>query len=193
MKLLFLLLCCQVVAQPKDVLSQLMKGNQRAMDGKLEHPAYFNESRMNTVEKQEPIAVIVACSDSRVSPETLFDQGIGKLFVVRVAGNVVGPIEMESIHYAVTQLKVPLILVMGHENCGAVEAVLEKKDGTIPEIAALIRPSIQDGLQASIESNVRHVVEGLQRTDFIQELVKKGQLEVVGACYHLQTGAVQPL
>lgn len=186
---------------PSEALNKLIAGNIRAMEEKVEHPNYFQESKMQALaEKQEPFAVIVACSDSRVSPEILFDQGIGDLFVVRVAGNVVGDIELESIHYAVTQLKTSIILVMGHENCGAVSAVLNKTDQTIPEIAALIRPAIEiskkeqgNPLQNAVEANVKLVVGQLKAKDFIKELVEKKELDVVGSYYYLQNGSVRLL
>ncbi len=147
------------------------------------------------VAKQEPFAVIVACSDSRVSPEILFDQGVGDIFVVRVAGNVVGDIELESIHYAVTQLHAAVILVMGHENCGAVQAVLSGNDQTIPHIARQMKPAIKKGesLQEAVEANVRLVVKELSALSFVKEAVKKGDLEVYGSYYHLQNGVVRLL
>ncbi|MBM3193699.1 MAG: carbonic anhydrase [Chlamydiae bacterium] len=186
---------------PTEALNKLMAGNKRVIEERMEHPNRFQESKMqNLLEKQEPFAVIVACSDSRVSPEILFDQGIGDLFVVRVAGNVVKEIELESIHYAVSQLKTPIILVMGHENCGAVNAVLHQMDQTIPEIAALIRPAIEasknkkgDPLQNAVEANVELVVEELKQKPFIKELVEKNQLLVKGSYYHLQDGSIRLL
>lgn len=181
---------------PKEALQKLLAGNTRAIEERVEHPDHFKESRMEAmVAKQEPYAVIVACSDSRVSPEILFDQGIGDIFVVRVAGNVVGDLELESIHYAVTQLKAAVILVMGHENCGAVQAVLSGKDQTMPEIGALIKPAIKkcNSLQEAVEANVRLVVKELSELAFIKEAVKKGDLEVRGSYYHLQNGVVRLL
>ncbi len=184
---------------PSEALHKLIEGNRRAIEERVEHPNHFKESKLQALlVKQEPFAIIVACSDSRVSPEILFDQGIGDLFVVRVAGNVVGPLELESIHYAVTQLKAPLILVMGHENCGAVEAVLNNQDSLIPEIAALIKPAIKscdceqgNKLQNAIEANVKFVVNGLKKESFIQDALKKGDLDVAGSYYHLEKGWVR--
>ncbi len=186
---------------PSEALHKLIAGNIRAIEDRIEHPNYFKESKMQAlVLKQEPFAIIVACSDSRVSPEILFDQGIGDLFVVRVAGNVCGLIELESIHYAVTQLKVPIILVMGHENCGAIQAVLSDQDQTMPEIGALIRPAVDcskdkkgDPLQNAIEANVNLVVEQLKKMPFIKQAMQTGDLEVVGSYYHLKNGIVRLL
>ena len=184
---------------PTEALHKLIEGNLRAIEDRIEHPNYFKESKMKSLLlKQEPFAIIVACSDSRVSPEILFDQGIGDLFVVRVAGNVVGPLELESIHYAVTQLKAPLIVVMGHENCGAVGAVLNNQDTLIPEISALIRPAIQscecdkgNKLQNAVEANVKFVVTRLRNELFIQDAIKKGELDVIPTYYHLEKGQVR--
>ena len=152
MKMILMILMCgalfgEEVAKrptPEEALHKLIAGNIRAREERVEHPNHFKESKLLAlVEKQEPFAVILACSDSRVSPEILFDQGIGDLFVVRIAGNVVGLIELESIHYAVTQLKAPIIVVMGHENCGAIQAVIKNQDQTMPEIGALIKPAVE--------------------------------------------------
>ena len=186
---------------PQEALHKLIAGNIRAIEDQIEHPNHFKESKLLAlVNKQEPFAVIVACSDSRVSPEILFDQGIGDLFVVRVAGNVVGLIELESIHYAVTQLKAPIIVVMGHENCGAIQAVLKNQDQTMPEIGALIRPAVEcakgekgDLLQNAIEANVNLVVHQLKEMDFIKKAMQAGDLEVVGSYYQLQNGVVRLL
>ena len=93
--------------------------------------------------EQKPFAIILGCSDSRVSPEILFDQGIGDLFIVRVAGNVAGPVELDSIEYAALYLKSSLVLVLGHENCGAITAVLDGQTKEIEHVADLIAPAIQ--------------------------------------------------
>ena len=203
MKQIFLIFLCSQLfgVTPADALHKLIQGNIRAIEDRIEHPNRFKESRMEAlVAKQEPFAVIIACSDSRVSPEILFDQGIGDLFVVRVAGNVIGEIELESIHYAVTQLKAPLIMVMGHENCGAIGAVLNNQDQTIPAIAALIKPAVECSkemkgppLQNAVEANVKQVVHYLREMGFIKELINSGQLDVFGSYYHLQNGVVRLL
>ncbi len=106
-----------------DPLKKLLEGNERYVRFESEHPNRSRERLLETAKEQKPFAVIVGCSDSRVAAEILFDQGIGDLFIVRVAGNVVGDIELASIRFAVEQLGVSLIFVLGHENCGAVQAV----------------------------------------------------------------------
>jgi len=182
---------------PEAALQKLVEGNQRYVKEQLEHPNRSHESRVEAVAGQAPFAIVVACSDSRVAPEILFDQGIGDLFVVRVAGNVVGEIELESIRYAVTVLKSPIILVMGHENCGAVNAVLSGQGASIPEIAALIKPAVAiakrqkgNALNNAIEANVRQVVGQLRQAAFINEMKCTGCLGVVGTYYQLQSGVV---
>ncbi len=112
---------------PDQALQMLMEGNQRFVQGQVLHPSYSAEAKDKLLEQQNPIVAIVGCSDSRVPPELIFDRGLGELFVVRDAGNVVGPIEMDSVEFAAASLKVPLILVLGHQNCGAVKATLSGK------------------------------------------------------------------
>lgn len=157
-------------------LQKLMEGNARYVKGHVEHPTPH----------QRPFAVIVACSDSRVAPEIIFDQGLGDLFVVRVAGNVVGDLGKESILYAVQELKASLVMVLGHERCGAVDAVMHHKTKDIPEIAALIAPAIQKekSLEKAIKANVKNVVKDL-RTLL--------NVKVVGGYYDFETGKVEIL
>ena len=105
-------------------IERLIEGNKRYVNDTLKHPNRTSERREAFLTHQTPFAIIVGCADSRVSPEILFDQGVSDLFVVRVAGNVVGPLELDSILYAATTLNSSTILVLGHENCGAVNAVI---------------------------------------------------------------------
>ena len=147
---------------------------------------------------QKPFAAILGCSDSRVAPEILFDQGIGDIFVVRVAGNVAGPIEMDSLDYATYYLGASLILVLGHERCGAVQAVLNNQSKAIESVAALIEPAVksienkkEDSLTLAVKANVKSVVAYLKSTPVIAELVKQGKVEVVGGFYDLNTGKVE--
>jgi carbonic anhydrase len=153
------------------------------------------------------VAVIVGCSDSRVPPELLFDQGIGDLFVVRVAGNVVngaGPIVKGTIEYAVAELGVSLIMVLGHANCGAVKSALKHIDandplpGAINELVLSIKPAVAateghagDSLENAIRANVRLGVARLKGLEpILAGPVKQGTVKVVGAVYDLRTGAV---
>ncbi len=182
-------------------LERLMQGNQRYVKDDLKYPNRSAERRESLVSKQSPFAIIVGCSDSRVSPEILFDQGIGDLFVVRVAGNVIGSIELDSIDYAALVLKSSTILVLGHENCGAVNAVLEGNTSGMESIARLIYPAIeaekeqksQNLLESSIKKNAKNMKEYLLKTSILKKLVNEGKLDIQAAYYDLQTGAVELL
>ncbi len=182
-------------------LKKLMDGNARYVQDKLEHPNRTSERRDAVISKQEPFAVIVGCADSRVAPEILFDQGVGDLFVVRVAGNVIGPLELESVEYAAVYLHSSIILVMGHENCGAVGAVVQGTTKDIEAVAKLIQPSVdeakkensKDILSASIKKNAIHMKEELVKNPVLQKLMKEGKIEIQAAYYNLQTGAVEIL
>jgi carbonic anhydrase len=107
-------------------LQRLVEGNKRYADNKPMHPRQGEERRKGIIAKQAPYAVIVGCSDSRVPPEIIFDEGLGDLFVVRVAGNVLGPIELESVAYSVSNFNPSIILVLGHENCRAIKRYSKK-------------------------------------------------------------------
>ena len=139
----------------------------------------------------------MACSDSRVAPEIVFDQGLGDLFTVRVAGNVLGAIELESIEYAALYLHSNLIVVMGHENCGAVKAVLDGNSYAIETIASYIQPAIdlskkQKGnqLKNAIQDNVQNVVNELKSHPIFLKLIKEKKIDVVGAYYDFKSGQV---
>lgn len=184
-----------------EALKRIMEGNTRYVKDKLIHPDRTSDRREAVSSKQYPIATIVGCSDSRVAPEIIFDQGIGDIFVVRVAGNVVGEIELNSIDYAADILHAPLIIVLGHENCGAVSAVIEgKATDDIAAIAHLIQPAFEiakqeEGnlLENTVKENVRLVVRYLEQTPILKSLIEKGQVKIVGAYYHLNTGEVKIL
>ena len=202
-KLLFLLataLAWGDDVSPDEALKKLLRGNDRFVKSVLEHPHREDERRIETAIAQKPFAVVLGCSDSRVPPEILFDQGIGDLFIVRVAGNVVGPIEKASIDFAVLQLGASLIFVLGHQDCGAVSAVVDGKTTGIEPIAKLIEPAVVEAkeqkgraLENAINDNVRHVVKELQGAEELQDLINKKKLAVVGGVYDLQVGRVQVL
>jgi len=184
-----------------DGLDRLVQGNKRFAEENLEHPNRSAERREAVESKQEPFAVIVGCSDSRVAPEILFDQGVGDLFVVRVAGNVVGPLELDSIEYSALHLHSSVVLVMGHENCGAVDAVIQKKDQTIEAVAKLIAPAIADVkkekpkeyLTACIKANAIAVRDYIVGTPIIKRLIEVKKVEVMPAYYNMDTGYVEIL
>jgi carbonic anhydrase len=184
---------------PQKAFEQLIKGNHRYVQDKLEHPNRTIDRREALTSKQEPLAIIVGCSDSRVSPEIVFDQGIGDLFVVRIAGNVIGPIEQASINYGAEYLHASLIFVLGHENCGAVKAVLQKQTGDIEPIAEKIETALKDNkvffssnpLENAIKANVRGVIETLRKDKILERLLKEKKIEIVGGYYQLESGKVE--
>lgn len=188
-----------------DTLKQLLGSNQNYVTGKLTQrdlPARRGE----LVKGQHPSAVVLSCSDSRVPPELIFDQGLGDLFVVRVAGNVADAVALGSIEYAVEHLNVPLIIVMGHDKCGAVSATVQggAPEGNIRSIVERISPSVNkakasgktgdDLLDAAIIENVRSVTAGLTRDSaIIKHLVEEKKVKIVPAKYSLAAGKVDLL
>ncbi len=198
---------------PDDVLEQLLAGNRRFMSGQTSLLTRRRpEDFAALAEGQAPSAVVIACADSRVAPELIFDQGVGDLFVVRVAGNVVsgaGPVIKGSIEYAVAELGVRLILVLGHSQCGAVKAAVahveaddvDNVPGSIGGLIEVIKPAVAeaagrpgDKLSAVIAANVRKCVERLKGLDpILAPLAKSGELKVVGATYKLKSGQVEVL
>lgn len=192
--------CFAAEVSPEDALTRLKEGNRRFAEGLSKSPNRTVERRLDLRGAQYPFAVVVACSDSRVAPEIIFDQGLGDLFVVQDAGNIVGGTEMDSINYAVLHLKTPLVMVVGHEECGAVMAVIKGQDEGIPEIAKEIRPAVERSAKMwgnrwenAIKENVRLSVEALTHYPAYQDLIKKGQLRIEGGYYDFNTGRVEPV
>ncbi len=183
---------------PTLALKQLVEGNKRYEQEMLLHPNRSKEARITTASGQNPFAIILGCSDSRVSPEIIFDQGIGDLFVVRVAGNVVGPVELDSIEYSALYLKSSIIMVLGHQNCGAIQAVINGQTQEIEAVASLIIPSLelarsQKGslIENTVKDNVLYVVDVLRKSPVVAKLIKEKKIDVVGGYYDFQTGAVE--
>ncbi len=193
-----------------EALARLLEGNKRYVEGNLVQPRRRPEDFKALAEGQTPLAVIVACADSRVAPELLFDQGVGDLFVVRVAGNVVssgGAAVTGSIEYAVAELGVRLVMVLGHSQCGAVKAAikhLEAKDalpGSIGELVDAIKPAVLaakrnpgDLLDNAIKANVERGVTRLKGLEpILAGAVRLGKVRIVGANYDLRTGKVMVL
>jgi carbonic anhydrase len=192
---------------PAAILRDLLDGNRRFAGGQAAGPRRKPEDFATLAEGQTPDALIVGCADSRVSPEILFDQGVGDLFVVRVAGNVVsnaGVVVKGSIEYAVVELGVPLILVLGHTQCGAVKAVLQHLDakdalpGALAGLVDVMKPAVAaakgkpgDPLDNAIRANVLAGVARLKALPpIVAPAVKRGKLTVVGGVYDLKTGVV---
>jgi carbonic anhydrase len=183
-------------------LRRLMDGNARYREGLAEHCEQLAAQRSACAEEQHPFAAILGCSDSRVPPQLVFDQGPGALFTIRVAGNVATDAVTGSIEYAVEKLGVPLVLVLGHSRCGAVSACLhggtESAGGHLGVVLQAIVPAVErarqaegDPLQNAIEFNVRDVVAQLRRSEpVLAPRVRRGELEIVGGLYDVETGAV---
>jgi carbonic anhydrase len=180
----------------------LSEGNDRFVAGTPEHPSQSIEHRASLADGQQPTAVVFGCADSRVAAEIIFDQGLGDMFVVRTAGHVLDSAVLGSIEYAVTVLNVPLIVVLGHDSCGAVKATLAALDeGAVPggyvlDIVERVTPSIllgrREGLTRVDEFEARHVSETakqlVSRSKAIADGVQAGTLAIAGVTYHLAEG-----
>jgi carbonic anhydrase len=186
---------------PAEAISKLKEGNGRYTSGNLQHPGQTTERRTELAKTQHPFAAIVSCSDSRVPPEIVFDQGLGDLFVVRVAGNVINDEGLGSIEYTVDHLGTRLILVLGHQRCGAVQAAKEtiaakgKAPGHIESLVTAIKPAVEatakDDLETTVKANVKNVVQALRSsTPILKTKVDSGEVKVIGGYYSLDTGAV---
>lgn len=198
MKYSFILLClvlCQAAfaEKPDQALKRLIQGNLRYASDQSQCANHSSDRRDELLKSQNPFAIILGCADSRVPPEIIFDQGLGDLFIVRVAGNVLGATELDSIDFAAKYLGSSLIVVMGHGSCGAVSAVMKGEVADIQNIAALIKPAIEGShsLEEAIKANVKEVVSSLKKNPFIAKLIKEKKLDCVGAYYHLGSGKVE--
>ncbi len=183
---------------PEQALKQLMDGNLRYQQEMLLHPNRGKEARICAAKGQNPFAIILGCSDSRVAPELIFDQGIGDLFVVRVAGNVAGAVELDSIVFSATYLKSSIIMVLGHQSCGAIQAMINGQTQDIESIASLIAPSLelartQEGslIENTVKDNVLYVVDKLKKSPALAKLIHEKQIDVVGGYYDFHSGAVE--
>jgi carbonic anhydrase len=218
----------QPIVTPAEAISRLKEGNSRFTAGSMQHPhdstderkhmaanSYENagmiflgmtaeqaaKRRSELTKSQHPFAIIVSCSDSRVPPEIVFDEGLGDLFVLRVAGNVINDESFGSIEYAVDHLAVRLIVVLGHQRCGAVKAAKDtiaaktEAPAHIQSLVNAIQPAVEAtadrDLEATIEANVKNVVQALRSsTPILKPKIDSGEVQVVGGHYSLDTGAV---
>ena len=191
-----------------DAIERLTKGNSRFVSGKLRHPHSATEWRKRLIGGQTPFATIVGCSDSRVPPELLFDQGFGDLFVIRVAGNVIDTDVVGSVEYGVDHLNTKLVVVMGHEGCGAVTAALQadadlaKEPNEIRSLVSKIQPATKDvdrelpfekQLDLSVEENVRNSVRQLKAVADLAVAENESRTEIIGCVYEIKTGHVRKL
>src|SRR6516164_9269843 len=188
-----------------EALSRLLNGDKRFAAGKSEEPhgAALLERRHALAKEQKPFAVILSCSDSRVPPELVFDVSLGDIFVVRTAGEVVDEVVLGSIEYAIEHLGTHLIVVLGHQRCGAVSAAVSgaTDTGDIPDVLKAILPAVEetkgqsgDPIDNAVRANARDIAKRLQNAGpIIAPLAKTGELKIVAAYYSLDTGQIELL
>ena len=187
-------------------LARLKEGNARFVAGEARFPTVQKEVLAELAKGQQPYATILGCSDSRVPPELVFDAGFGELFVVRVAGNVLGPSILGTVQYAASHLQTPLFVVLGHEGCGAVSAAIaskfhgEQQKSRIAVLLENILPALDDVdpalppkalLEAAVEASVRRTVRELLESPEGRARAAQGVMKLVGAVYQLDTGHVR--
>jgi carbonic anhydrase len=185
------------IQSPAGALKELKEGNQRFVSSKLLNIDYKKQIEQ-TKSGQKPHSVILSCMDSRVPPEIIFDQGIGNIFVIRVAGNIEDENVLGSLEYAVEHSGSKLIVVMGHNHCGAVTGAVEDiKLGNLTQLVGQIRPAIKEGadeagtIEETSKNNVKvTITDILNKSHIINELVKEKKVAITGAFYNIETGAV---
>lgn len=194
-----------------EAITRLKEGNRRFVSGVRSIDTIAKQmQRADFVKRQEPFAIILGCSDSRVPAEIVFDQGLGDLFVIRVAGNIVAPSQVGSVEFAAERFGTPLVVVLGHSMCGAVMATIDelespstKRSSNVLSIVNRIRPTIEplfetelhndpdrllaSSIHANILAATNHLMHGSQ---MLEQLVEQGRLKIVGAEYSLETGEV---
>lgn len=194
----------EIISSPDVAKQLLIEGNGRFISGKPLSKDLSSTKRMDLMKNgQHPFAVIVSCSDSRVPPELLFDQALGDLFVIRVAGNVITPVELGSVEYAVEHLKAPLVVVLGHEECGAVTAAVQggETHGSITAITNKIKPAIdeakamgltgKDLIEKSADFNIQNAVIDISGSPIIKEGLDSKLVKILDAKYDLDEGALK--
>ena len=194
-----------------EAIKRLREGNERFVSGVRSIAAIAKQiQRAEFIENQAPFAIILGCSDSRAPAEIIFDQGLGDLFVIRVAGNIVAPSQIGSVEFAAERFGIPLVVVLGHSMCGAVKATIEdlelsntERSQNVQSIVSRIRPAVEplfdtelrgkpdkllaSAIRANILAAMNHLRHGSQ---ILENLIKQGNLEIVGAEYSLGTGEV---
>lgn len=193
----------EIITSSDEAKNLLQEGNKRFVENKTSEKDISLDTKKHLVSNgQHPYAVVVTCSDSRVPPELIFDQGLGDLFVIRNAGNVIDPISMGSIEYGTNHLGTPLVVVLGHTNCGAVKATVDggKVHGNISSIIKEIQPSLdkaktttsnKDELYTQCENeNIINSVTKIKNNPVIQPLINEKKVVILGAKYDMETGKV---
>jgi carbonic anhydrase len=204
------------VASPQEALQRLMQGNQRFIANRQSDPNRSPQRRSAIANAQQPFATILGCVDSRVPPEIVFDRGLGDLFVIRTAGQVVDEAVMGSIEFGSFELKIPLIVVLGHERCGAIKATIEmvehggekpqkgkhdSKHGDIEYLVKNLKPAVDkakswgmgDLAENAMRANISIVIQRLKKSPILSAAEESGRLKIVGARYDLDSGAVEVL
>ncbi|MFI7135191.1 carbonic anhydrase [Nonomuraea sp. NPDC050153] len=190
---------------PDDAFEMLLEGNQRFVTGSPEHPNQHAARRTETTPAQSPFAVLFGCSDSRLAAEIIFDRGLGDLFVVRTAGHVAGAEVLGSIEYGVSVLNCPLVVVLGHDSCGAIAAACAAADGGkapagfVRDVVERVMPSVlaaraagRDQPEEILHEHIRHTVDLLlDRSRVLAERVAAGRLAVAGLSYRLAGGSAR--
>ncbi|MFL5242990.1 MAG: carbonic anhydrase [Gemmataceae bacterium] len=188
----------QETTDPERALQRVKEGNVRYIAGKTTAKDLAKQ-RDKVAKEQHPFAIVLACADSRVAPELVFDQGLGDVFVVRVAGNVTDPAIIGSIEYAVAELKAPLVIVLGHESCGAVKAALsgEEFKGDLGKLIKLVHveknvpKDKKEALQTGIKTNALHQADVLAtRSEVLKDFASSNRIKIVTGIYSLSTGEV---
>ncbi|HQF53523.1 MAG TPA: carbonic anhydrase [Fibrobacteria bacterium] len=192
---------------PDEALARLLQGNKRYVANKAFHPNASPEMRAKLANGQAPFAAILGCADSRVPPEIVFDHGLGDIFVVRVAGNVVEDEGAGSLEYAIEHLGTPLIVVLGHERCGAIKAAIETLEagaeapGHVASLVAKLKPAVEktnglpgDKAENAMRENAKMMATQIASMEpILKEKVEQGKVKVVAMRYDLDTGAVEVL
>lgn len=192
------------VTNADEALQRLMEGNERYAANKSTDLHESQSRRAELAQGQNPFATIFSCVDSRVPPELIFDRGLGDLFVIRTAGHVIDNAVLGSLEFGVAELKIPLLMVLGHEKCGAVKATVEAveknatAEGEISWLVEGIRPAVEevksqsgDLLDNAVQANVTLTVERLKGSAILSEALEKSELRIVGGRYDLDTGMVE--
>lgn len=194
---------------PQEALKKLVEGNERFSTGNSTHPNRCDETKNALLREQKPFVAVLSCSDSRVPVEIIFDAGLGDIFAVRTAGHVLSKEVMGSLEYAVKTLGVKLVMILGHENCGAIKTAIQTYQNqsydelseNLKSIMNHLYPAIEkvdcdneDFLNSSVRSNIYYQLEDLMNKDeYIKQSVKDNKIAVVGAIYSLATGKVEIL
>jgi carbonic anhydrase len=186
-----------------DIIKELLKSNKNFINNSNKKQDFSDQRELTSTKGQHPNLIVVTCSDSRVTPEFIFDKGIGEVFVIRTAGNVIDSVCLGSIEYAAEHLHSSVLLVLGHSSCGAVTAACEGETESpyINSIIKSIKPAVKiakskrldkaQTIDAAIYENVKKQIKSTEKSKIIRELTEDGHLQILGAIYNIKTGSVE--